>query len=118
MMHINNTNEILPIEKKTIETQTNSRNFSKISVFVPYNCFYCMKTLSHVNDLEEHRNSCKGVSESSGKYEHNKNLDSITKMIFSFSSTERFPCKICTQDFESENMLQLHLLLGHQENWK
>ena len=39
-MEINNTNEISPIEKKTIETQTNSEhveeNIRKDNVFVPY----------------------------------------------------------------------------------
>ena len=48
------------------------------------------------------------------EYELNKNdLDSMAKMIFSASSREGFPCTICTQDFESESMLELHILLGH-----
>ena len=120
MMHVNNTTEISPTEKRNNETQTNSEPFEK-DVFVLYNCSYYMKHLSTFNDLEEHRISCKlvRVSVSRGKYEVNENdIDYMTKMIFSAYSNERFPCKTCTQDFESDSMLQLHLLLGHKEHWK
>ena len=137
-IHTNNSHEMPPTEKKSANVQTPSEFLEKEtpnqgdSVFVPYRCFYCREMLSNLRDLEKHKCSCQGPKHSCdkikpfcnescepGRFELSSvELLSFKNMLIGAYTSERIPCSICSQDFESESFLQLHILQAHIEPMK
>ena len=93
---------------------------------------YCREMLSNLRDLEKHKCLCQGPKNSCdkikpfcnepcepGRFELSSvELLSFKNMLIGAYTSERIPCSICSQDFESESFLQLHILQAHIEPMK
>ena len=140
-IHINDLHEMPPTEMKSANVQTPSEFLENQgdSVFVPYRCFYCGKMLSDLRDLEKHKYSCQGPTNENSNSIHkveafcnetsepsepghfvlnSDELLSLKNLLIGAYTSERIPCSICSQDFESESFLQLHILQAHIEPMK
>ena len=115
------------------QTEENPPSFVKCKPFVPYPCFYCGKVIKSRSCLSVHIKECKSLpnyqnmnirnldfkvlsDQNSIKSDDPNSAINVYHSLLSALQNPTFrklPCDKCNEVFESENVLELHMMFSH-----